>query len=117
MSSMDVEDAIIKINEDILKRAPGINRPPFDTNTEVTVEKVLEINTPAEGMIRFNVAIILPVVSCANVSAPQSDVKLVVCVLLQQRWRRHLFHLFSGISLRPGKHCQSACSDEHQPQH
>ena len=111
MSSMDVEDAIIKINEDILKRAPGINRPPFDTNTEVTVEKVLEINTTAEGMIRFNVAIILPVVSCENVSAPQTDVKLVVCVPLRTRWRRHLFHFFSGISFSPSKRCRSECSD------
>jgi hypothetical protein len=108
---MDVEDTVIKIDKDILKSAPGINRPPFDTDTEVPVEKVFEINTTAEGMIRLKVAIILPVVSCENVSAPQTDVKLVVCVPLRTRWRRHLFHLLSGISLSPSKRYRSECSD------
>src|SRR4030095_589110 len=110
MSSMDVEDAVIKIDKDILKRTPGIHRPTFDTNTEVPVEKVFEIDTTAEGMIRFKVAIILPIVSCENVSAPQTDVKLVVCVPLRTRWRRHLFHLLSGIGF-PSNRCRSECSD------
>src|SRR4029453_2285230 len=95
MCSMDVEDAVIKIDKDILKCAPGINRPPFDTTAEV--------------MIRFKVAIILPVVSCENVSAPQTDVKFVVCVPLRTRWRRHLFHFLSGISF-PSNRCRSDCS-------
>src|SRR4029077_19209712 len=106
-----------KIDKDILKRAPGINSPAFDTDTEVPVEKVLEIDTTAEGMIRFEVAIILPVVSCENVSPPQTDVELVVCVPLRTGWRRHLFHLFSGISFSPSKRCRSECSDAQQPQH
>src|SRR4029453_18195709 len=109
MCSMDVEDPVIKIDKDILKCAPSINRPTFDTNAEVSVEKVFEIDTTAEGMIRFKVAIILPVVSCENVSAPQTDVKLVVCVPLRARWRRHLFHFLSGISL-PSNRCRSDCS-------
>src|SRR4029077_20176153 len=111
MSSMDVENAGIGVDKDILNRAPGINRPPFDTDTEVPMEKVFEINTTAEGVVRFKVAIILPVVSCENVSAPQTDVKLVVCVPLRTRWRRHLFHLLSGISLSPSKRYRSECSD------
>src|SRR5438046_301032 len=111
MSSMDVEDAVIKIDKDILKRAPGINRPSFDTDTEVPMEKVFEINTTAEGMIRFQIGIILPLVSCENVSAPQTDVKFVVCVPLRTRWRCHLFHLFSGISFSPSQRCRSECSN------
>ncbi len=51
MSSMDVEDAVIKIDKDILKRPPGVHRPSFDTDTEVPVEKVFEVNATAEGMI------------------------------------------------------------------
>src|SRR5882762_7389158 len=111
MSGMDVEDATIKIDKDILKRAPGINCPPFDADTEVPMEKVFEINTTAEGMVRFKVTIILPAVSCEDVSAPQTDVKLVVCVPLRTRWRRHLFHLLSGISLSASKRYRSECSD------
>ena len=111
MSSMDVEDAVIKIDKDILKRTPGIHGPTFDTNTEVAMEKVFEVKTTAKGVIRFEVAIILPLVSCENVSTPQTDVKLVVCVPLRTRWRRHLFHFFSGISFSPSKRCRSECSN------
>src|SRR5438132_10948192 len=111
MCRMDVRAAMSEINQDIHSRVPGTNRPPFETSSEVTVEKLREINTTAEGMIRLNVAIILPVVSCENVRAPQTDVKLVVCVPLRTRWRRHLFHFFSGISFSPSKRCRSECSD------
>src|SRR4029077_4574730 len=111
MSSMDVESAGIGVDKDILNRASGIHRKSFNTDTEVPVEKVFEINTTTEGMVRFKVAIILPAVSCENVSAPQTDVKLVVCVPLRTRRRCHLFHLLSGISLSPSKRYRSECSD------
>src|SRR6266550_5922034 len=111
MCSMRVKDAIIKIDKDILERAPGIHRPSFNTDTEVPVEKVFEVNATAEGMIRLEVTIILPIVSCENISAPQTDVKLVVCVPLRTRWRRHLFHLLSGIGFSPTYRCRSDCSD------
>src|SRR5262249_10902754 len=111
MSSIDVENAGIKVEKGILKRTPRIHCPPFDADTEVPVEKVFEIHTTTPGMIRFEVAIILPIVSCENVSAPQTDVKLVVCVPLRTRWWRHLFHLLSGISFSPSNRCRSDCSD------
>src|SRR4029453_2982251 len=112
MPSMDVEDAVIEIDKDILKRAPGIHRPTFNADTEVPVEKVLEVNATAEGVIRLEVAIVLPIVSCENISAPQTDVKLIVCVPLRTRWRRrHLFHLLSRIGFSPGNRCRSDCSD------
>src|SRR5258708_370087 len=110
MSCMDVEDAVIKIDKNILKRAPGIHRPTFNTDTEIPVEKVLEVNATAEGMICFEIAIILPIVARENVGAPQTDVKLVVSVPLRTRWRRHLFHLFSGIGFSPSNRCRSDCS-------
>ena len=34
----------LKIDKDIFERPPGIHRPSFDTDTEVTVEKVFEVN-------------------------------------------------------------------------
>src|SRR5713101_5686851 len=111
MSSVDVENAVIKVDKNILKRASGIYRPSFNTDTEVPVEKVFEINTTAKGMIRFEVAIILPIVSRENVSAPQTDVKLVVCVPLWTRWRCHLFHFLSGIGFSPSNRCRSDCSN------
>jgi hypothetical protein len=48
---MNIEDAVVQIDKDILKRAPGIHRPAFNTDTEVTMEKVLEVKTTSEGMI------------------------------------------------------------------
>src|SRR4030095_14021057 len=117
MSSMGVENAVIKVDKDILKRAPGVHGPSFNADTEVPVEKVLQVNATAKGMIRFEIAIILPIVSCENVGAPQTDVKLVVCVPLRTRWRRHLFHLLSGICFSPSNRCRSDCSAAQQPQH
>src|SRR4029077_92260 len=111
MSSMGVENRVIQDGKAILKPPPGVHRPSFDTDTEVPVEKVFEVNGTAEGVIRLEVAIILPIVSRENISAPQTDVKLVVCVPLRTRWRRHLFHLLSGISLTPSKRYRSECSD------
>jgi hypothetical protein len=85
-------------DEDIVnvgKRAPGIYRPSFNADAEVPVEKVFEVNATAKGVIRLQVAVILPIVSRENVCAPQTDVKLVVCLPLWTRWRSHLFHLLS----------------------
>src|SRR5437588_4695308 len=111
MSSRVGKHAVVKIDKDIFKRAPRIYRPSLNTDTEVPVKKVFEVNPTAEGVIRFEVAIILPIISRENVSAPQTDVKLVVCVPLRTRWRRHLFHFLSRISLRPCNRCRSDCSD------
>jgi hypothetical protein len=93
----------VKIDKDILKRVPGIHHPAFDADTEVTVEKVFEVNATAPGVIRLQVAIILPLVSCEHVSAPQTDVKLVVRVPLRARRRYHLLHLLTGIDFRASK--------------
>src|ERR1044072_1289345 len=106
---MDIEDAVIKVNKNILKRSPGVYCPAFNANTEITVEKVLEINTTTERVIRFEIAIVLPIVPCENISAPQTNVKLVVCVPLRTRWRCHLFHLLSGIGF-PSNRYRSDCS-------
>src|SRR5437764_13348471 len=109
MSSRVGKYAVVKIDKDILKRAPRIYRPSLDTDTEVPVKKVFEVNATAEGVIRFEVAIILPTISRENVSAPQTDVKLVVCVPLRTRWRRHLFHFLSSIGFSPCKRAPRGC--------
>src|SRR5262245_19577983 len=110
MSSTGLKDAVIKIDKDIFKSASGIHRPALNADAEVSVEKVFEIRTTAKSMIRLKITIILPIVSCENVGAPQTDVKLIVCVPLRTRWRRHLLHLLSRISF-PSNRCRSDCSD------
>jgi hypothetical protein len=75
-------------DEDIVnvgKRAPGIYRPSFNADAEVSMKKVFEVNATAKGVIRLQVAVILPIVSRENVRAPQTAVKLVVCVPLWTR--------------------------------
>src|SRR5215469_11893675 len=106
MSGMRVKDAVIKIDKHILEGASRIYRPSFDTDTQVPVEKVFEIKTTAPSMIRFQVAIILPIVSRENVGAPQTNIELIVRVPLRTRWGRHLLHLLSGIGFSPGNRCR-----------
>src|SRR5215470_5067964 len=66
----------------VFELASSSHHPAFNPSAEVTVEKVLKVNTAAPRMIRFEIAIIPPFVSCENVRAPQADVKLVICVPL-----------------------------------
>src|SRR5262245_5424387 len=111
MAGMSVEGAVIKVDKDVIKCAAGIYCPTFNADTEIPVEKVLKINTPAERMIRLEIAIILPVVPSENIGAPQTDVEFVIRVPLRTRWRRHLLHLLSRIAFSPSNRCRSDCSD------
>ena len=61
----------------------GINRPTFDSNTEITMEEVFQVATAAPGMVSLEVAIVCPRVSCKNVGAPKSDVELCVPIPLR----------------------------------
>src|SRR5262249_18332097 len=60
MSGMDVKNAIIEIDKDILKSTPGVHGPSFNTDTKIPVKKVLKINPASESVIRFEVTVILP---------------------------------------------------------
>jgi hypothetical protein len=94
-----LKNIIAKIGEIIFPRLSRINQPTLDSDTEITMEKVFSIDTAAPGMIRFEVAIIPPIVSCEKVSAPQTDVKLVVSVPLRARRRNsYLFHFLARIT-------------------
>src|SRR5438874_2031151 len=62
-------------SRNVFEPASGIYYPAFDTDTEVTMEKIFEVNATAPGMIRFDVAIIPPFIACKDVSAPSSNVK------------------------------------------
>jgi len=111
------ENLPVKIDKDILKLVPGIHHPAFDADTEVTVEKVFEVNATAPGVIRFQVAIIPPLVSCENVSAPQTDVKLVIRVSLRAGRRYHLLRLLSGIDFRASKSSRRDRGEAQQAEH
>src|SRR5437868_15126864 len=102
MSSRVRKHAVIKIDKDILKRPPRIYGPSLNTDTEVPVKKVFEVHATAEGVTRYEVAIILPTVPREHVCAPQTHVKLVVCVPSPTMCPRHLLHLLSRISVSPG---------------
>src|SRR5215470_7564428 len=101
-----LKNVIAKIGEIIFARLSRINHPTLDSDTEISMEKVFSIDTAAPGMIRLQVAIILPIVPREKVSAPQTDVELVVRVPLRTRWGRHLLHLLSGIGFTPSNRCR-----------
>ena len=63
------KDVPIKIDKDVVKRASGVHRPAFDTNAEITMEKIFKVDATAPGMVSLNVAVVWPRVSCENVSA------------------------------------------------
>src|SRR6266536_2150206 len=105
-------------NKHILARLPRINCPAFNSDTDITPEKVFQVDTTAPGVVGFHVAVILPLVSGEHVSSPKSDIKFSVCVPFRTRRRAsHLLHLFSGIGFRTGKAKRADCCDTQQAQY
>jgi hypothetical protein len=96
---------------------PGIHHPAFDADAEVTVEKVFEVRATAPSVIRLQVAIILPLVSGEHVSAPQTEVKLVIRVPLRAGRRYHLLRLLSGIDFRASKSSRGDRGEAQQAEH
>src|SRR5438128_6806982 len=108
---------VLKFPE-IQDTSSGTRRPTFDTNTEVTVEKVFDIPTTAPSVVGLDVAVVLPIVSGKNISAPKSHVKLIIRVPLRARgWGCHLLHLLSGIGLSTGERQRADRRDPQQGQH
>src|SRR5439155_26895741 len=70
--------------------SPGIHYPPFNTDAEVTVKKIFEIDTAAPSVVALDVAVISRIVSGKNISTPKTAVKFPVRVPLRTRWRNHL---------------------------
>src|SRR5713226_8746186 len=85
------------------KRTSGVQGPPFNTDAEVTVEKIFGIHTAAPSVVALDVAVISRIVPGKNVSAPKIHVKLVIRVPLRTRRWSHLLHLFSAIGLSTGE--------------
>ena len=106
-----------EIDKDIFTPLPRTRRPTFDTNTKVTMEEVLEVATTAPSVIGLDVAVIFPLVSCKNVSAPKAHVKLIIRVPLRARWRRDLLYLLSRIGLTTGKGDRIDRGDTQQGRH
>jgi hypothetical protein len=97
MVNAGLKDAVAEIDENILARLSGINRPTFNPDTEVTVKEVFEIDATAPSVIGLDIAVISPIVSRKHVRAPQTHVKLVIGVPLRAGWWSYLFHFLPGI--------------------
>ena len=80
-----LKNVLAEIDKDVFMPLPCIDCPAFNPDTYVTAEKVFEVETTAPSMIGLKVTIVYPIVSCKNVRAPNSDVKLSVCI---PRWTR-----------------------------
>src|SRR6266404_4362824 len=85
------------------KPTSGVHGPPFNTDAEITVEKIFGINTAAPSMIPIDIAIISRIVPGKKVSTPDIDVEFVIGIPLWTRWRNHLLHLFSAICFSTGE--------------
>src|SRR6266487_801847 len=85
------------------KPTSGVHGPPFNTDAEITVEKIFGIHTAAPSVVAINVAVISRIVPGKKVSTPNTDVELVIGVPLRTRRRRHLLHLFSAIGFSTGE--------------
>jgi hypothetical protein len=77
----------------------GVHRETLDTNAEVAVKEILEIDTAAPTMIRAEVLIISPFVSRKNVSSPEVYIEFVVPIPFRA-WRRRLRFLGVGFGAR-----------------
>src|SRR5204862_4048833 len=87
--TMDAPDknSVTKIDEYILACLPSINHPALNSHANITHEKVFEIDTTPPSVISLDVAVIYPISSRENVSAPQRDVAFPVRVPLRtRRW-------------------------------
>ena len=81
------KNSVAEIDEGILARLPSINHPAFNPDTNITHEKIFEIDATPPSVISLDVAIINPVSSRENVCAQKRDVEFPVRVPLRTgRW-------------------------------
>src|SRR5713101_5084 len=67
--------------------SPGIHHPPFNTDAEVTVEKIFGIDTAAPSVVALDVAVISRIVPGKKISTPNIDVEFIIGVPLRtRRW-------------------------------
>jgi len=93
------KNPVAKIDEDIFARLSRIEAKTFNTNTEITVKEVLEVDATAPSVIGFKVPVVFPLSPGENLGSPQTDVKLIIGVPLGAGRRCYLLHFLPGIGL------------------
>ena len=84
------KNIVAGIDKDILARLPSINHPALNPDTNVTHEKIFEIDATPPSVISLDVAVINPISSRENVCAPKRDVEFPVRVPLRTGRRSNL---------------------------
>src|SRR6476620_7763802 len=81
------KNPVTEIDEDILARLTSINHPALNPHTNVTHEKIFEVDATPPSVVCLDVAVIDPISSRENVCAPKRDVEFPVRVPLRTgRW-------------------------------
>src|SRR5260370_22045072 len=89
------KNSVTEIDEGILARLPSINHPALNPHTNVTHEKIFEVDATPPSVISLDVTVINPISSRENVCAPKRDVEFPVRVPLRTgRWS-NLFDFFA----------------------
>ena len=58
MLRTEAKNIVVKVDKEIVKLTSGVHYPAFDSDTEVTVEKVFDVHTAAPGVVGFKVAVL-----------------------------------------------------------
>src|SRR6478735_6331963 len=102
------KNSVTEIDERILARLPSINHPALNPHTNVTHEKIFEVDATSPSVISLDVAVINPISSRENVCAPKRDVEFPVRVPLRTgRWS-NLLDFLAGIA----NSCKSIRGDQ-----
>src|SRR4030095_9125234 len=89
------KNSVAEIDEDILACLPSINNTAPNPHAHVPHEKVFEIDATAPSVIRLDVAVIYPIISCENVRAQKRDVEFPARVPLRARRWSNLLHFLA----------------------
>src|SRR4029079_8993491 len=65
------KNSVTEIDEEILARLPSVNDPALNPQTNVTHEKIFEIDSTSPRVIRLDIAVIDPIISREKVCAPK----------------------------------------------
>src|SRR6478752_8464631 len=81
------KNSVTEVDEEILACLVSINYPTFNPHTNVTHEKIFEVDATSPSVISLDIAVIDPIGSRENVCAPKRDVEFPVRVPLRTgRW-------------------------------
>src|SRR5215510_8285810 len=106
------KNSVAEIDKGVLACLVGTCCPAFDSHTNITHEKVFEIDATTPSVISLDIAVIYPISSRENVRAPKRNVEFPVRVPLRARRWSNLLHLLARIA----NPCKSSRSDQSGPQ-